>query len=164
MLPQRKRQLLGSRKDLPRPISPVSSSKVTQKHRECKKICKTNPLGTHQSHSNQHSCEGANRYLLGHKDSSCISGLVTDNQIGLEEKIKVRHYYTHHINFWDPLTSQSRTQQLPEKPAHEASRQKPNSKVAQTTPKLDLQLPAAAECCAHHPAGAPLHMACAQTP
>lgn len=137
MLPQRKRHILGSRKDFPRPIHPVSSSKVTQKHWECRRVCKTNPLRTHQSHINQHSCEGANtRYLLGHKDSSGISGLVTDNQVGLEERIKDRHRYTHHINLWDPLTSQSHMQQLPEKPGHEVSRQRPNSKAAQTTPRL----------------------------
>lgn len=101
MLPQRERVSSQERQDFPRPVSTVSSFEDHTDTQVTQKVRKTNPLRPCQSQTNQHDRRGPTGHLLGHEDGSCISGLVTDHQVGLEERTKDRHCYTHNAELRD---------------------------------------------------------------
>lgn len=50
------------------------------------------------------AANGLRKHLLGHKDSSCVSGLVADDQVGLQGRVKGQASLPHDANIRDPLS------------------------------------------------------------
>ncbi|KAL0595789.1 hypothetical protein AAY473_035985 [Plecturocebus cupreus] len=103
-----------------------------------RRTCQNPPAATHQ--------ETHHRNLPGHEDGRSISGLVTNNQVGLQERTSTDTVTPAHASLRDPTVDSPTLISSPRAQAHKPYQHRPNSKAAEEplfNLSQGLQLPTA---------------------